>query len=267
MHLTDVENKIHPGVLGGLGGLAAVELDDALDTLVILDQTELPGQLIYRRLTKLADMHEAIASLRVRGAPAIGIAAAYATYLAVKRSRSTTLAGLGSELMAATEYLATSRPTAVNLFWALRRMQNCLKQQIQASLNQTTAPDDPVPDAIIALRNEARAIHAEDARVCRAIGEYGLTLIRTGDGILTHCNAGQLAASRYGTALAPIYLAHEHGYNLRVFVDETRPLLQGARLTAYELQAADVDVTLICDNMAATVMQKRWIQAICVGCL
>jgi methylthioribose-1-phosphate isomerase len=147
--------------------------------------------------------------------------------------------------------LAASRPTAVNLFWALDRME-------RAALAHKEAP-------VGALYKEALAIRDEDIAACRAIGEYGLALLCDGDGILTHCNAGRLAAVRYGTALAPVYAGLERGYRFKVYADETRPLLQGARLTAYELLAAGADVTLICDNMAATVMQKGLVQAVITG--
>ncbi len=150
----------------------------------------------------------------------------------------------------------SARPTAVNLSWALNRMEQvCIANQ-----------ELPVSEIKRKLRDESIAMKEEDIRVCKAIGEYGLTLVKPGDGILTHCNAGQLATCRYGTATAPIYLGQERGYNFRVFADETRPLLQGARLTSYELYASGVDVTLICDNMSATVMRNGWVNAVFVGC-
>jgi methylthioribose-1-phosphate isomerase len=154
------------------------------------------------------------------------------------------------------EYLDSSRPTAVNLSWALNRMQRV----VEAHSGETVAQIKE------ALHRESVAIQEEDIWVCRMIGEHGLTLVKPGDGILTHCNAGQLATSKYGTATAPIYLGEERGYHFRVFADETRPLLQGARLTAFELQSSGVDVTLICDNMSATVMKNGWVNAVFVGC-
>lgn len=154
------------------------------------------------------------------------------------------------------EYLNSSRPTAVNLSWALNRMEQVVLDKKEL----------PVAEILACLKEEAKEIQAEDIRVCKAIGEYGLSLVKPGDGILTHCNAGQLATSKYGTATAPIYLGEERGYHFRVFADETRPLLQGARLTAFELQSSGVDVTLICDNMSSSVMQKGWVNAVFVGC-
>ena len=157
------------------------------------------------------------------------------------------------------DYLNSSRPTAVNLSWALRRME---KVFLECGENA----DMTMAQIKERLREEATAIRSEDVTVCRSIGEYGLTLLKPGDGVLTHCNAGQLATIKYGTATAPIYLAQEKGYGLRVFCDETRPLLQGARLTAYELHAAGVDVTLLCDNMSASLMKTGRVQAVFVGC-
>jgi methylthioribose-1-phosphate isomerase len=164
---------------------------------------------------------------------------------------------LAAEVIKQAEYLATSRPTAVNLFWALDRMK--------ARANMLAAEGVKANEAILALMEEAKRIHAEDEETNRLIGEHALTLFEDGMGVLTHCNAGGLATSKYGTALAPFYLALEQGISLKVFADETRPVLQGARLTAFELQQAGVDVTLICDNMAGHVMSKGWIQAVIVG--
>ena len=154
------------------------------------------------------------------------------------------------------EYLATSRPTAVNLFWALNRMERVVDE------NQ----DKTVAELKNLLHDEAVRIHDEDIEVCRKIGTYALELVKPGDGLLTHCNAGQLATVKYGTATAPMYLGLEQGYNFHIFVDETRPLLQGARLTAFELHAAGMDVTLICDNMSSAVMKKGLVNAVFVGC-
>lgn len=236
--------------------LEAVRLDAETGELVILDQTLLPGETRFLRLKEQKDIWEAIRVLRVRGAPAIGVAAGYGAYLAARYSPASDPDGLRRDFIAAVEYLATSRPTAVNLFWALDRMRVRFEQSIGEGVTAARA----------ALLAEAEGIKSEDVRVCRAIGENGLSLLRPGMGILTHCNAGQLAASRYGTALAPIYVGNEQGYGFRVFADETRPLLQGARLTAFELAAGGADVTLICDNMAASVMKKGWVQAVLVGC-
>lgn len=236
--------------------LETVYLDDAKSELVIIDQTLLPNQAIYLHLTEQNEIWDAIYLLKVRGAPAIGIAAGYGAYLGVKASKAANYDEFYNEFMNVKKYLASSRPTAVNLFWALDRMEACVKEN----------KDKPVAGIIEALRDEANEIKAEDIWVCKTIGEYGLSLIQPQMGILTHCNAGQLATAKYGTALAPIYLGHEKGYNLKVFADETRPLLQGARLTAYELSEAGLDVTLICDNMASIVMKNGWVQAVFVGC-
>ena len=214
----------------------------------ILDQSLLPGREVYLELDQLDELIEAIQSLRVRGAPAIGIFAGYALYVLAQQLEKS---AVQEELPRLGEALSTARPTAVNLSWAVRRM-------LQAAQGQ----EDPVA----VLGRECRAIHEEDAAMCRAIAEHGLTLVNAGDGILTHCNAGQLATSQYGTALGPILLGQERGIPFRVFADETRPLLQGARLTAWELQRAGVDVTLICDNMASMVMKQGFVQACFVGC-
>lgn len=236
--------------------LETVRLDDANDELIIIDQTQLPGETIYLHLKTQEQIWEAIYELQVRGAPAIGVAAAYGAYLGVKSSSSADYSSFYAEFMKVREYLASSRPTAVNLFWALDRMEACVKKN----------KDKSVPEIKAALLKESEGIKAEDIWVCKTIGEYGLSLLEPNIGILTHCNAGQLATAKYGTALAPIYLGHEKGYNFKVFADETRPLLQGARLTAFELKEAGVDVTLICDNMASMVMKNGWVQAVFVGC-
>jgi methylthioribose-1-phosphate isomerase len=234
----------------------AVRLDKESGELLLLDQTLLPNEVKTIRLSDQPAIWEAINMLRVRGAPAIGIAAGYGAYLAARHSKAVDYAGLSGDFLSATKYLATSRPTAVNLFWALDRMEKRFKSEAGRDVEAVKA----------ALLEEADAIKAEDTAMCRAIGENGLSLLRPGMGLLTHCNAGQLAASRYGTALAPMYVGHEQGYGFKVFADETRPLLQGARLTAFELTAAGVDVTVICDNMVSTVMKKGWVQAVLVGC-
>ena len=233
-----------------------VALDDEDSALVIIDQTKLPGE------TKLISLHtgqeiwEAIYLLKVRGAPAIGVAAAFGIYLLAKQIQTQDYEAFYEEFRKQKEYLNSSRPTAVNLSWALNRMERVC----------TDNREKPVEEIKELLRAESVAMKEEDIQVCKAIGEYGLTLVKPGDGILTHCNAGQLATCKYGTATAPIYLGQERGYHFRVFADETRPLLQGARLTAYELYASGVDVPLLCDNMSATVMRNGWINAVFVGC-
>jgi methylthioribose-1-phosphate isomerase len=222
----------------------------------LLDQRLLPEETVYLTLTTPQDVWEAIRELKVRGAPAIGIAAAYGVVLGV-RDYAGDAAGLAAEVRRHAEHLATSRPTAVNLFWALDRMKARAQELASAGMESG--------DAVRELLAEAQRIQAEDEETNRRIGEHALTLFADGMGVLTHCNAGGLATSKYGTALAPFYLALEQDIRLKVFADETRPVLQGARLTAFELQQAGVDVTLITDNMAAHVMSKGWIQAVIVG--
>ena len=234
----------------------AVRLDEDRGELVILDQTLLPCETVFLRLSGLEECCEAIRSLRVRGAPAIGIAAAYAVHLAVRRSRGEDWGSLAEDFARAKRRLAATRPTAHNLFWALDRMEARLEVLRGASPVLVKA----------GLLEEAELIRSEDEAVCKAIGEHSLALLEKGWGLLTHCNAGELATARYGTALASVYLGEERGYTFKVFADETRPLLQGARLTAWELKEAGVDVTLICDNMAASVMAKGLVQAVLVGC-
>ena len=233
-----------------------VALDDENSALVIIDQTKLPGKRSILRLTNIKDIWDAIYLLKVRGAPAIGVAAAIGVYLAAKEIDTEDFDDFYKRFSEAKSYLASSRPTAVNLFWALDRMDSVVKENKNKSISEVKE----------LLHDEAVAIREEDIWVCKQIGEFGLTLVKPGDGILTHCNAGQLATVKYGTATAPMYLGHERGYNFKIFADETRPLLQGARLTAYELFESGLDVTLICDNMSATVMKNGWVNAIFVGC-
>ena len=233
-----------------------VSLDDAGNAVVIIDQTLLPGRTELIRLKTAEEIWNAIYLLQVRGAPAIGVCAAFGIYLLAKSCKEENYDRFLAEFRKNKEYLDSSRPTAVNLSWALNRMERVV----------TEHAGSPTAEIVALLKKEAEEIRDEDIRVCRRIGEYGLTLLKHGDGILTHCNAGQLATVRYGTATAPIYLGQERGYDLRVFADETRPLLQGARLTAYELLSSGVDVTLICDNMASAVMKNGWVNAVFVGC-
>lgn len=233
-----------------------VRLDDENNAVVIIDQTKLPGKIEIISLHTAQEIWDAIYLLQVRGAPAIGVAAAYGIYVLAKQMDTEDYDTFYREFVRQKEYLDSSRPTAVNLSWALNRMQRV----VEAHSGETVAQIKE------ALHRESVAIQEEDIWVCRMIGEHGLTLVKPGDGILTHCNAGQLATSKYGTATAPIYLGEERGYHFHVFADETRPLLQGARLTAFELQSSGVDVTLICDNMSATVMKNGWVNAVFVGC-
>lgn len=248
-----------------------VELDDNDSSVVIIDQTKLPGTTEIIRLHTAQEIWDAIYLLKVRGAPAIGVAAAFGIYVLAKGivkdagydlvsdAAKMDFGDFYEKFKEQKEYLNSSRPTAVNLSWALNRMEAvCLK----AGRDEKKS----VAEVLAILHKEAVEIKEEDTWVCKMIGEYGLELVKPGDGILTHCNAGQLATSKYGTATAPIYLGHERGYNFRVFADETRPLLQGARLTAYELHSSGVDVTLICDNMSAMVMKNGWVNAVFVGC-
>ncbi|MCK9625363.1 MAG: S-methyl-5-thioribose-1-phosphate isomerase [Bacteroidales bacterium] len=241
----------------------SVELSNNGRDLIILDQTLLPNQEKFLHLTTAEQIFFAITLLKVRGAPAIGIAAALGLAMCINRYKAKNIDLLEKEFLRVKRYLSISRPTAVNLMWALDRMERSFyvsKSKVDAD-NKTS---------IIAIKNEliaeARSIKMEDIRMCLSISENGFTLLKHGDGILTHCNAGHLAVSRYGTALGPIYLAQQKGYCPNVYIDETRPLLQGARLTAYELSKAGVEATLICDNMASIVMKQGKINIILVGC-
>ncbi|WFE85267.1 S-methyl-5-thioribose-1-phosphate isomerase [Parabacteroides chongii] len=236
--------------------LKTVRLRDDLNAVVILDQTRLPAEESYLELSSAEEIWDAIYKLKVRGAPAIGVAAAYGIYVCSRQIQAASFDEFYAEFHRIKEYLAGARPTAVNLVASLERMEKVVLDNVSAT----------VSTLVELLHDEAITIREEDAAACRRIGEYALSLLRPGMGILTHCNAGHLAVSEYGTALAPVYLGEERGYGFKVFADETRPLLQGARLTAYELHRAGVDVTLICDNMASSVMQKGWVQAVVVGC-
>ena len=243
-----------------------VALDDYSHSLVTIDQTKLPSRIELLSLSKQEEIWEAIYQLKVRGAPAIGVAAAIGIYLAARdiiqeltadrSAESVDFEAFYSRFKAAADYLNSSRPTAVNLSWALARMD-----RLALSLK-----DQPLPRILQALHDEAAAIREEDIRVCRSIGRYGLTLLKPGDGLLTHCNAGQLATVKYGTATAPMYLGHEEGYHFKIYCYETRPLLQGARLTSFELSSAGMDVTVLCDNMSASLMRTGAVNAVFVGC-
>ena len=237
--------------------LDTVRLSPDRTCLEILDQTLLPGEVKTLRLSKMEDIWEAIYSLRVRGAPAIGVCAGYALALAASQIEETDTDAFLAKLRQAKDYLSSARPTAVNLFWALDRVWTAAEHSAGRS----------VPDICETLFAEAQRIRDEDVAISRAIGEQGFSLLRHGDGILTHCNAGTLATAKYGTATAPMYIALERGWNdLRVYCDETRPLLQGARLTALEMHAAGIDTTLLCDNAASSLMQTGKVNIIFVGC-
>lgn len=241
-----------------------IRFDEEQDEIIILDQTKLPAKTEYVRLKTQEQIFQAIARLQVRGAPAIGVTAGFASFMAAKETAKEHNAkaqsfGFDSFVDAwkkKNAYLNSSRPTAVNLSWALARMERvCLQHK-----------EDSLSDILAALKRESLCIYEEDQLVCRKIGEFALTLVKPHDGILTHCNAGSLAAVRYGTATAPMYVGAERGYQFKIYVDETRPLLQGARLTASELYEAGMDVTLLCDNMSASLMSQGKIQAVFVGC-
>lgn len=233
-----------------------VWMDTENDLLCCIDQTKLPNEKVILSLHEAKDIYTAIKTLAVRGAPAIGVAAAIGLHAASSRFEDTESEGFLYSLKKTAEFLNSSRPTAVNLSWALSRMINTAEQNKDKNVSEIRA----------VLKEEALAIYNEDIAVCRKIGENGVSLLKDGFCILTHCNAGALAAVRYGTALAPIYVGKEKGLTLHVYADETRPLLQGARLTAYELCENGIDTTLICDNMAASLMQKGKIDAVIVGC-
>ncbi len=246
------------------GGVRTVwwEEDEQGAAVRLLDQSLLPHEVIYLRLTHEAEVADAIRTLKVRGAPAIGVTAAFGMALALRRlmqenGDAFTLDEARSHMRNAGELLAKTRPTAVNLFWAIER--------IVATANQ--AIDEGASSAQLAsrLREEAQAIADEDFDACMNMGRYGAELIGDGATLLTHCNAGALATAGMGTALAPFYIAHKEGKKLHIFVDETRPVLQGARLTAWELQQEGIPLTLITDNMAAHFMQQGKIQGVFVG--
>ena len=231
------------------------------DKMMILDQTRLPGEEVYIEAKTKEDVWDAIYHLKVRGAPAIGVAAGYGLYVSVRGYEGGDVEGFRQLVRENSEYLNSSRPTAVNLSWALKRMERVLDEAIGTAGGGLT-----VEKAKALMLSEAEKIRIEDEKACRAMGEYGLSLLKPGMGILTHCNAGTIATAKYGTCLAPIYLGQEREYDFKVFADETRPLLQGARLTSWELHKSGVDVTLICDNMASIVMKNGWIDAVVVGC-
>lgn len=233
-----------------------IRLDENKNVVVILDQTKLPNEEVYIELKTAKEMFDAIFELKVRGAPAIGICAGYCIYILSKDIEEKDFEGFYRKFKEYKDYLNSSRPTAVNLSWALERMEKIVLDNKGKN----------IVDIVSLLKDEAIDIQNEDIEMCREISKLGLSLLNKNDGILTHCNAGPIATSLYGTGLGPILLGEEEGYDFKVFVDETRPLLQGARLTSYELSRAGVDTTLICDNMASILMKNGWIQACLVGC-
>jgi len=221
----------------------------------IIDQSKLPKKLTYLYCTDATSIWQAIRKLQVRGAPAIGVAVAFGVVLGIKGSTTKNYRDFEKDLNEVIDYLATARPTAINLFWALERMKHV------ANVNR----DEGIPELKRILLNEAQKILEEDKEVCRKIGENGQALVENGDTILTHCNAGALATVDYGTALGIIYRAREEGKKVSVYVDESRPLLQGARLTTWELMREGIDVTLICDGMVGRVMEEGRISKVLVG--
>lgn len=232
-----------------------VWLDEKTDSLMYIDQTKLPNDFCVCSCTSAVDLYNIIKRLAIRGAPAIGVGAAIGLYAAAFRLEDESEDGFLYSVTKCANLINSSRPTAVNLSWAMKRMINAAKAAVGSG----------IPNIKKAMKKEALSIYNEDIETCRKIGENGNTLIKNGDTVLTHCNAGALAAVRYGTALAPVYFAHENGKRIEVFADETRPLLQGARLTVYELAENGIPVTLICDNMAASLMAKGRISEIFVG--
>ena len=240
--------------------------------LIVLDQTLLPAEEKYIVLDNKESVRDAIARLVVRGAPAIGVAAAYGLYVSVRDIPALSAEEFIAITKNVAEYINAARPTAVNLSWALKRMVSAVEAAAEklpkAGVSSGVGVElcSPVTSLKMVLNKEADAICKEDMDANLAMGRCGLTLLKPGMGVLTHCNAGALATSAYGTCLAPIYLGHEQGYGFRMYADETRPLLQGARLTSWELKRAGIDVTVICDNMANTVMKQGLIDAVVVGC-
>jgi len=221
----------------------------------IIDQTKLPVKLVYLNIGQLKQLWRAIKKLKVRGAPAIGIAAAFGVVLGMRSSRAKNLGQFKKELYRVIAYLRKARPTAVNLFWALERMEQLVLAH----------PEKEISSLKRLLLKEALEITQEDKDICRQMAGFGSKLVKNGDSLLTHCNAGALATADYGTALGVMYEAQKQGKKFKVYADETRPVLQGARLTAWELKQQKIDVTLICDNMAAQLMKEGKIDKIFVG--
>ncbi len=223
--------------------------------VVIIDQTKLPLEEIYLEISDYRELVTAIKQLKIRGAPAIGIAGAFGVVLGANEIEATDNVEFRQQLNKIIEELAATRPTAVNLFWALDRMRKIVNS------NDRLQPQEIKRKLLV----EAIQILDEDQQTCQLIGKHGATLLKDGDSVLTHCNAGALATGGIGTALGVLFTAAKQGKKIKVYADETRPLLQGARLTTWELMKAGIDVTLICDNMAAWVMQQGWIDCVMVG--
>lgn len=229
--------------------------DSKRKRLILIDQRKLPGRFALVRLTTPWQLWHALRELVVRGAPAIGVAAAYGAYLSIAREKTADPLVFLKRLKSGCDFLKSARPTAVNLSWALERIYR------KAALSSCR----PIPELKELILEEAKSIHEEDIRICFAIGCYGSPLIRNGDVVLTHCNAGGLATSGYGTALSPLFEAKRKGVKFRVIADETRPILQGARLTMWELERYGIPATLICDNMAGPLMRKGEISKVIIG--
>lgn len=242
----------------------SVELSPNGRDVIILDQSLLPNQEKFLHLTTAEQVFYAITLLKVRGAPAIGIAGAFGLAMCMNRFRARNLQSFDKEFLRVKRYLYISRPTAVSLMWTLDRMERCYYETLEETKDM--AADAAIKQIKERLTAEARAIKLEDVQKCLAISEAGFSLLKPGIGIMTYCNAGHLAVSRYGTALGPIYMAQQKGLMPKVYSCETRPMLQGSRLTSYELTKAGVDVTLICDNMAADVMSRGKIDIVFFGC-
>jgi methylthioribose-1-phosphate isomerase len=227
--------------------------------LELIDQRRLPVEFVTLKVRSVEQLHEAIRTLAVRGAPAIGVAAAYGSVLALQwLTGRPSLQEALDQVLKACDYLASSRPTAVNLFWALDRIRAKTREVAEE-------PQATIQHLHASILTEANAIYAEDVEMCRQIGENGERLVRSGFGVLTHCNAGALATAGQGTALSVLFEAHKKGKRFEVFADETRPLLQGSRLTAWELQQSGIKVTVICDNMAGFLMKQGKIHAVITG--
>lgn len=225
------------------------------DAVIILDQTKLPTETTYIRVETAEAMHECIKTLTIRGAGALSIGGAYGVYLGIQKTKAVTISELQEEVTKVADYMATARPTAVKLFVMIDKIRKVSAETQAATVEALKAE----------ILEKCHEIRQENIDACKKIGELGLTLLKNGMTVLTHCNAGSYATVERGSALAPFYLAKETGMDIKVFADETRPLLQGARLTAHELQAADIDVTLICDDMAAYCMQQGMIDAVIVS--
>lgn len=225
------------------------------DHVRIIDQTYLPNREVYSDIRDVGRMWEAIKKLRIRGAPAIGIAAAYGFYLGIKELPENSFQSFWVEVERVAEYLQTARPTAANLEWSLNRIKTTIQAHKEKNISE-------IKEIIL---KTAKTIHAEDKRICKKIGENGVDLIKKKARVLTHCNTGSLATGQYGTALSVIFHAHREGKKLHVWVDETRPLLQGARLTSWELMNADIPMKLITDSTAGSLMQRGEVDVIIVG--